>query len=130
MDAYGTTSGVKRESAEELAIGPGGSRSRLCLPFQPAAQSAKGMFMLTRVAASSAAIWLAGCADVYWERAVYDSQRNAAQQCRLTRKPADPPCPAVLPEFTQYEKDRARLVGTPERNPPVSGEANRRPSYD
>ena len=55
-------------------------------------------------------ILLAGCADVNWERAFYQGQRSTAEQCRLTRRPADPPCP-VLPEYGPYEKERARAMG-------------------
>jgi hypothetical protein len=61
-------------------------------------------------------VLLAGCADVNWERAFYEGQRNTAQQCRQSRKPADPPCP-VLPEFANYEKERARVAGTEPAEP-------------
>jgi len=53
---------------------------------------------------------LSGCADVHWERAFYEGQRSAAEQCRLTRRPTEPPC-ATLPTYSQYEKDRARAMG-------------------
>ena len=58
-----------------------------------------------------ALLCLTGCADVHWERAFYEGQRNASAQCRLTRRPADPPC-AVLPDHSQYENERARATGT------------------
>lgn len=54
---------------------------------------------------------LAGCADVHWERAFYEGQRNTAEQCRLARNPTAPPCPA-LPGYGQYERERARAMGT------------------
>jgi len=63
-----------------------------------------------RVACITLAL-LTGCADIHWERALYEGQRNTAQQCRLSRKPADPPCPE-LPEFAAYEKERARAAGS------------------
>jgi hypothetical protein len=66
--------------------------------------------MLNRRAVCFTLVVLAGCADVNWERAFYQGQRNTAEQCRLTRRPADPPCP-VLPEYGQYEKERARAMG-------------------
>lgn len=56
-------------------------------------------------------IFLAGCADLNWERAFYEGQRNTAEQCRLNRRPADPPCPA-LPAYGQYQKERARAMGS------------------
>jgi hypothetical protein len=71
----------------------------------------QGNRMLNRRAVCITLALLAGCADVNWERALYEGQRNTAQQCRLSRKPADPPCP-VLPEFANYEKERARATGT------------------
>lgn len=67
--------------------------------------------MLNCRAACITLVLLSGCADVNWERAFYQGQRNAAEQCRLSRRPADAPCPA-LPEYGQYEKERARAMGT------------------
>ena len=57
-----------------------------------------------------ALLCLTGCADVHWERAFYEGQRNASEQCRLTRRPADAPC-VVLPDYSHYEKERARAAG-------------------
>lgn len=67
--------------------------------------------MLNCRTACIALVCLAGCADANWERALYEGQRNTAEQCRLTRRPADPPCP-VLPEYGPYKKERARVMGT------------------
>ncbi len=56
-----------------------------------------------------ALLGLAGCADLNWERAFYEGQRQSAEQCRLLRKPADPPCPTLLP-YRQYENERGRAA--------------------
>jgi len=53
-----------------------------------------------------ALLCLTGCAELHWERAIYEGQRSTAEQCRVTRRVSDPPCPK-LPEYDQYEKERA-----------------------
>ena len=63
-------------------------------------------FFVCLVAQVLAPLCLSGCADLNWERALYEGQRSAAEQCRRARRAADAPCP-VLPPYEHYEKDRA-----------------------
>lgn len=62
-----------------------------------------------------ALIFLPGCTATNWGRALYEGQRNAAEQYRLLRQPINPPCP-VLPEYSRYEKERARATGAATSN--------------
>jgi hypothetical protein len=57
-----------------------------------------------------ALLCLTGCADLHWERAIYEGQRSTAEQCRIARRASDPPCPR-LPAYDQYEKERASAKG-------------------
>jgi hypothetical protein len=66
--------------------------------------------MSNRRAAFVACLYLTGCADLHWERALYEGQRSTAEQCRQTRRASDPPCPK-LPAYDQYEKERASAAG-------------------
>ncbi|MBC7683063.1 MAG: hypothetical protein H7172_12075 [Ferruginibacter sp.] len=53
---------------------------------------------------------LSGCASDPWERAVYEGVRSSANQCRLSARPGDAPCPAV-PDYGRYDKERNRARG-------------------
>jgi len=66
--------------------------------------------MLSRRITVVAVLCLTGCADLHWERAIYEGQRSTAEQCRLTRRASDPPC-AKLPDYDRYEKERAAAMG-------------------
>jgi hypothetical protein len=68
--------------------------------------------MFSRQAIFAALLCLAGCADMHWERAIYEGQRSTAEQCRLTQRASNPPCPK-LPDYDQYEKERASAAGAP-----------------
>lgn len=49
----------------------------------------------------------AGCADTYWERALYQGAAYGTQQCQLQRNAAKAPC-TTMPDFETYERDRER----------------------
>jgi hypothetical protein len=50
-------------------------------------------------------VGLVGCADTYWERAVYQGARYGGEQCQLKRSPSDAPC-AQLGDYERYTEER------------------------
>ncbi len=59
---------------------------------------------------AAALLSLGGCADVHWQRALYEGGQFGARQCVLTRRSAAPPC-AGLPDYDRYEAERSRARG-------------------
>ncbi|SDN95339.1 hypothetical protein SAMN05216303_101107 [Rhodoferax sp. OV413] len=56
------------------------------------------------------AVCLSGCADMPWERSLYEGVRSSADQCRASARPGNAPCPTV-PDYSRYEKERSRAKG-------------------
>lgn len=72
--------------------------------------------MPIRQVSLAALLCLTACADLHWERALYEGQRSTAERCRVAQKAYDPPC-ATLPSYDQYQKERASAAGTPTATP-------------
>lgn len=55
---------------------------------------------------------LSACADMNWERSVYDGMRRGADNAAQRPGSAAIPQTTRLPEYTQYEQERQRLMTT------------------
>jgi hypothetical protein len=51
---------------------------------------------------------LAGCADLNWNRAIYQGVKFSAEQCTIKQRADTAPC-ANLPNHDQYELERDAL---------------------
>jgi hypothetical protein len=53
---------------------------------------------------------LGACADMNWERSVYEGMRRGADNAAQRPGSTLVPQPTTLPEYTQYERERQRLM--------------------
>ena len=53
---------------------------------------------------------LSACADMNWERSVYEGMRRGADNAARQPGSAAVPQTTRLPEYTQYEQERQRLM--------------------
>ena len=53
---------------------------------------------------------LGACADMNWERSVYEGMRRGADNAAKLPGNAAVPQTTRLPEFTEYERERERLT--------------------
>lgn len=53
---------------------------------------------------------LSACADMDWECSIYEGMRSGADNAAQRPGSASVPQPTRLPEYTQYERERQRLI--------------------